>query len=81
MSTSLFQPAVSVSDNGVIQIDWFDCYVNTVDGDSDDIEVAYGEPEGQPHSTLLDSIIGDHRAEPAVALRRLADYIERREMI
>lgn len=74
-TTSLFQPCVNVSDDGTIEIDWFDSYVNTVDTFYDHPE-RYEEPEGEPHSTLLDRLLGDHRNDPAGALRRLADYIE-----
>lgn len=81
-TTSLFQPAVNVSDDGTIEIDWFDCYVNTVDDDDQGggpPRYNEPEPEGFPHSTLLDGLVGDFRNDPAGALRRIADYIDSRK--
>ena len=71
-SYSTFQPTITVFDNGDIDIDFSGCYVNSVD-DGDNVESF--EPNGEPHSTLLDRLVEGHGADPARALRRLADYI------
>lgn len=71
-SYSTFRPTITVFDNGDIDIDFSDCYVNSVD-DGDNVESF--EPNGEPHSTLLDRLVEGHGADPARALRRLADHI------
>lgn len=67
-SYSIFMPAVTVFDNGDIDIDFSDCYVNT-SGHS------HVEPDDRPHSALLDRIVTGHDVDLPGALRRLADYI------
>ncbi len=73
MSRSLFQPCITIGDDGTIDIDWSDSYVNTV---YEPDVLLYEEPPGHPHSALLDRLVSEDQPSPAVALRRLADYME-----
>lgn len=76
MAESLFQPCVTVKDDGTITVDFADSYVNTVLDDGE--TVVYTEPGGFPHSTLLDILVaGD--VSTAKGLRNLADHIDRQE--
>lgn len=75
MSESLFQPCIVVKDDGTITVDFADSYVNTVL--DDDETVVYDEPDGQPHSNLLDSLVLG--VSTADGLRNLANYIDNRE--
>jgi hypothetical protein len=79
-TASLFQPCVTVSDDGTITVDWSDSYSNswTETRDHEDMSIMeeeqYVEPAGNPHSTLLDSLVVG--VSTADGLRRLADHIE-----
>lgn len=75
MKRSLFQPCIDITDDGDITIDWSDSYVSTYDEDIDD--TVYDEPNGQPHSTLLDILVVG--VSTSKGLRNLADHIDRQE--
>lgn len=75
MRYSLFNPEVTVSDDETITVDFTESYVFTVDVEG---HILADEPDGKPHSTLLDGVLGAERdtTNAPAALRRLAAYIE-----
>lgn len=75
MKRSLFLPCLTVDDDGNIDIDFGQSYDNT---ELDNGELTYNEPDGNPHSALLDRILGPDDLTTARRLRRLAAYMEER---
>jgi hypothetical protein len=77
---SLFQPCITVEDDGTITVDWSDSYVNTIEIDDDGLpgDVLYTSDEGDKHSKFLDALVIDG-VSTTQGLRRLADHIESKE--
>lgn len=77
---SLFQPCITVDDDGTVSVDWSDSYVNTVEFDDDNLpgDVTYTSDEADQHSKYLDSLVVDGVSVSA-GLRKLADLIESQE--
>ena len=72
---SNFQPIVTVADNGVITINWFNSYINTIlPGGIEE----YDHPYSEAHSNLIDQVLGlqEDVSDPD-RLRALADYMEK----
>jgi hypothetical protein len=73
LTMSVFRPTVCVDDDGVVTIDWFDSYEDTVTVDGSDPAHAL---DGQEHSALLDHILGAPDLPEHVRLARLAEHME-----
>lgn len=72
---SLFQPCITIDDDGTINVDWGSSYVNTVDVDNPALEILDDDPH--KHAAKLDAILGiTDGASPAERLRRLAAAVE-----
>lgn len=74
--TGIFQPIISVDDDGFVDVDFGDSFVWVVDENGSEVLL----PESDPGS-VLDALLGidvdpDPHVSPATLLRRLADYID-----
>lgn len=79
MKTSTFLPAVTVGDDGTIEVDWNDAYADTFDSETGDTESPDEFGAWYDHARLLDAILDSETdRHPADRLERLVAYLRAR---
>lgn len=75
MKVSIFAPFIAVSDDGTIDVDFFDIYTHT--HDTETLADEFGTEAAERHSETINEALGwPEKLGAADRLRKLADYID-----